>query len=162
MNNPEGLPLLPCPFCGKAGVKISFTLSGCCYVGCQQVGCCGEGGDDGVLAFDSEAEAVAAWNRRVVPASPVAPAEREGLVLEATEAKGSDSEFERGWSSGIFHALIKLHPQHPLLRRADEFAKVGAVVPIDMVTTSKMARLIADLAAALRGAAPPTDKNLGG
>jgi hypothetical protein len=52
-------------------------------------------------------------------------------------------------------------PQQPgerqeLLRRADEFAKVGAVVPIDMVTTSKMARLIAD------GAAPPTDKTLGG
>jgi hypothetical protein len=148
MNNPEGLPLLTADLAHFAfqGLKPA-----------QQEALVGQA-----------IRAIASGAAVVVPASPVAPAERERFEAFWLKRTANLRRYrylkEQWWEVWQARASLPQHPgQHQeLLRRADEFAKVGAVVPIDMVTTSKMARLIADLAAALRGAAPPTDKNLGG
>lgn len=75
--------LLPCPHCGAAA-RVSWTLAGGCYIGCGVDGCCGEGGDHGHLYFTTEAEAIAAWNRRSgSPHSTVSEEVRARLELYA-------------------------------------------------------------------------------
>jgi Lar family restriction alleviation protein len=67
--------LLPCPFCGGEAELASYNSCDCCGKAWNgQVVCQGCG--QGVSHFDTDAEAIAAWNTR----KPAAP-----LLLEALE-----------------------------------------------------------------------------
>jgi Lar family restriction alleviation protein len=53
--------LLPCPFCGSTEVSVSHTVQGACWVVCETAAC----GAIGPTQL-TPAEAVSAWNRRVL------------------------------------------------------------------------------------------------
>ena len=76
--------LKACPFCGLPA-RMGYAIAGF-YVGCWTRGCCGEGGDDGVLCFNTEREAVEAWNRRAAPRPEEVPT-TAGPMPEVREEK---------------------------------------------------------------------------
>jgi len=52
--------LKPCPFCGgEASIRIDTSHSTACLIGCATMGCFGHEQWE-----ETEAEAIAAWNRR--------------------------------------------------------------------------------------------------
>jgi Lar family restriction alleviation protein len=71
--------LLPCPFCVDGGQPAVVGPRGNTYVECYQCGATS-------AIYDTKAEAVAAWNRRV-PTQPdsvvMAEAERRGMLRAA-------------------------------------------------------------------------------
>jgi len=56
--------LLPCPFCGSTEVSVSHTVQGSCWVVCE-IAACGAIGPTKL----TPAEAVSAWNTRVLGAA---------------------------------------------------------------------------------------------
>lgn len=81
--------LKPCPFCGgEASIRIDTSHSTACLIGCATMGCFGHEQWE-----ETEAEAVAAWNRRAPTAIAASP---EGQAL-FREARAQGMEEAADW-----------------------------------------------------------------
>lgn len=89
----ENVALAPCPFCGSANVKLRTSKSEMSWVACVACGL-----DAPTETGQTEAEAVAYWNRRAAPALPQdVAAQIKWLRKEADqEAFRSVANFIRG------------------------------------------------------------------
>lgn len=115
--------LLPCPFCGPGQSVVSAWLddvSNRWRVGCGRCGC-----STGIHTRDeSEAPAIAAWNRRASPWRPIETAPRDGTrVLLATKqgvqfvGKYTDAESRFPWHrdyTDTYFAKAQLSGWQPL------------------------------------------------
>ena len=72
MTMAEFVGLEPCPFCGGESTVERIGKSGYLYIACNTAYCCDFG------RFDTESEAIAAWNTR---------AERTCKIIEWYEAR---------------------------------------------------------------------------
>ena len=75
----EPTDLLPCPFCGGAASLHNDTDSPCWFVGCSNSACPIEP----CHYADTEAEAIATWNRRTPTPVGVGPYIDDSIVLDA-------------------------------------------------------------------------------
>lgn len=77
--------LKPCPFCGEAAETwVDPSHSKAVFFGCRVEDCCGE-----MHWLPTEAEAIAAWDRR-------APAPHEAVMAQMAEALRAMVDFHNG------------------------------------------------------------------
>ena len=93
----EPTELLPCPFCSGAASLHNDTDSPCWFVGCSNSACPIEP----CHYADTEAEAIATWNRRTPAPQPTQP-QAGAVPLSAAQKQHIHNE------TGAGHALICL------------------------------------------------------
>lgn len=85
-----GAPLLPCPFCGGEAEACGYNSCDCCGKAWNgQVICQGCG--QGVSHYDTDAEAITAWNTRAPDPATAKMREAAQALIEAHgDTKGID------------------------------------------------------------------------
>ena len=93
--------LLPCPFCGGEATVERIGKSGYFYVACNTAYCCDFG------KFDTEAEAIVAWNTRDELGSEREKALEElvrdayWLIVRAAWTHVSQDKFAADWTDRV-------------------------------------------------------------
>lgn len=100
--------LKPCPFCGSEATVERIGKSGYFYVACNTAYCCDFG------RFDTEAEAIAAWNTRVDyhGYEQAAIEAWESIKAWNSRAERTCKQEERGWGTEGDHARVWLTCGH--------------------------------------------------
>ena len=121
--------LLPCPFCGESWVHINKTryLDTEAFAGtCRTKGCHGVIFSLGYGLFETEAEAIAAWNHRAADALSLKgeDVERVKLALSPLVNEEMDEEMRDAWLTDLARAAIAAMPSDTMrsaLEDAREF-----------------------------------------
>ena len=93
--------LLPCPFCGGEADTMTPEADDMRAATVMCMGCYCTGKE-----CETEAQAIAAWNRRASQAAPAPSDGLRGMLLDETKAEFDD--FDRGWNAAIRAALAKI------------------------------------------------------
>ena len=91
MTDNRTTELLPCPFCGGEAQKSVHAFW---HVGCQDKGCSGY--EVYLKNYDTEAEAIAAWNARAERGTLTADDIRGLIERHSDESGGNGRDFHNG------------------------------------------------------------------